>query len=157
MGNLIDFRQVITQIIGFLIFLFILRKYAWAPLLTTLENRRQKIAADLADAEGRKKEAHELKAELDRQLRSIEQQARTRIQEATAEGQAVAAQIKSDAQAQARQRLERANAEIDAERAKAQRTLHDDLANMAVTAAEKILRAKLDAGEQRRLIAEFIG
>ena len=155
--SLIDFKQVATQIVGFLVFLFILRKVAWVPLLATLEARREKIAADLSEAEARKREAGELRSELDRQLRGIETQARTRIQEAVAEGQAAAVQIKADAQAQARARLERGLAEIEAERAKAQKALHEDLARMAVAGAEKILRAKLDEAEQRRLIAEFIG
>ena len=40
MGSLIDFKQVATQIVGFLIFLFLIRKYAWGPVLDTLEARR---------------------------------------------------------------------------------------------------------------------
>ncbi|MGH7724616.1 MAG: F0F1 ATP synthase subunit B [Candidatus Eiseniibacteriota bacterium] len=157
MGNLIDFKQVITQIVGFLIFLWLIRKYAWGPLLSTLEARQQKIAADLLDAETTKREAGELKVELETKLRGIEQQARTRIQEAVAEGQEVAAQIRADAQQQARARVERAQAEIESEKAKAQKALHEDLSRMAVLGAEKILRKKLDEAEQRRLIAEFIG
>ena len=39
MGGLIDFKQVATQIVGFLIFLWLVRKYAWGPLLATLEAR----------------------------------------------------------------------------------------------------------------------
>ena len=48
MGGLIDFKQVATQIVGFLIFLWLVRKYAWGPLLATLEARRKKIEGDLA-------------------------------------------------------------------------------------------------------------
>lgn len=157
MGNLIDFRQVITQIVGFLIFLWLVRKYAWTPILATLEARREKIASDLSDAEARKREAAELKTELEQKLRGIEVQARTRIQEAMTEGQAVAAQIKADAQEQARARVARGLSEIESEKAKAEKALHEDLTRMAILAAEKILRKKLDEAEQRRLIAEFIG
>jgi F-type H+-transporting ATPase subunit b len=156
MGSLIDFKQVLTQIVGFLIFLWLMRKYAWAPLLATLEARREKIAADLDEAEATKRQAAELRADLDRQLKVIEQQARTRIQEAVNEGQEVAAQIKADAQAQARARLERADAEIETERAKAQKGLQEQLAVLAVTGAEKILRKKMDDAEHRRLVSEFI-
>ena len=156
MGNLIDFRQVITQIVGFLIFLWLIRKYAWGPVLETLEARRQKIVDDLAHAESEKQAAAALKADLDRQLKGIEAQARTRIQEAVTEGQQIAAGIKADAQEQARARLVRAESEIEGERIKAQKSLHQDLAHKAVAGAEKILRKKLDETEQRRLIAEFI-
>jgi F-type H+-transporting ATPase subunit b len=156
MGNLIDFKQVLTQIVGFLIFLWLIRKYAWGPVLETLEARRAKIATDLAHAEQEKQDAAALKADLDRQLKGIEAQARAKIHDAVVEGQAIAAGIKSDAQAQARERLVRAEGEIEGERAKAEKALQEDIARMAVAGAEKILRQKLDAAEQRRLVAEFI-
>ena len=87
MGSLIDFKQVATQIVGFLIFLFLIRKYAWGPVLGTLEARRAKIVGDLAHAEKEKQDAAALKADLDRQLKGIEAQARQKIQEAVSEGQ----------------------------------------------------------------------
>ena len=156
MGGLIDFKQVATQIVGFLIFLWLVRKYAWGPLLATLEARRKKIEGDLADADAKKRDAAALQAKLDQELRGIEQQARVRIQEAVTDGQRIAAEIKADAQTEARARLLRAEAEIDGERAKAQKSLRDDLARLAVAGAEKILRKKLDDAEQRRLIGEFL-
>jgi len=157
MGNLIDFKQVATQIVGFLIFLWLIRKYAWGPVLETLEARRKKIVDDLAHAEAEKQAAAALKAELDQKLKGIEAQARVRIQEAVTEGQKMAEEIKSDAQTKARERLVRAEAEIEGERAKAQKGLQEDLARMAVRGAENILRRKLDdAAEQHRLVAEFI-
>jgi len=156
MGNLIDFKQVLTQIVGFLIFLWLIRKYAWGPVLETLEARRAKIVSDLAHAEKEMQDAAALKADLDRQLKGIDAQARAKIQEAVAEGQAMAAEIKTDAQVQARARLQRAEGEIEGERAKAEKALQEDIARMAVAGAEKILRKKLDEAEQRRLVAEYI-
>ena len=156
MGNLIDIKQVLTQIVGFLIFLFLIRRFAWGPVLEMLEARRAKISGDLADAERKKQEAAELKARLEQELRGIDQQARQRIQEAVTEGQRIATEIRADAQAQARARLDRAEAEIEGERAKAQKSLHEDMARLAVGGAERILRKKLDETEQRRLIGEFI-
>ena len=156
MGNLIDIKQVLTQIVGFLIFLFLIRKYAWGPVLETLEARRAKIVGDLAHAEKEKQDAAALKADLDRQLKGIDAQARQKIQEAVSEGQRIAADIKSDAQNQARARLERAEADIQNERLKAEKALQEDVAKMAVQGAEKILRKKLDEPEQRRLIAEYV-
>ena len=44
MNGLIDIRQVATQILGFLILLWIMRKYAWGPLLGQLAARREKFA-----------------------------------------------------------------------------------------------------------------
>ena len=51
--NLIDIRMVGTQILGFLLLLWGLRKWAWGPLTAQLEARRQKIAAEFAEEIGR--------------------------------------------------------------------------------------------------------
>ena len=80
--NLIDVRQVITQILGFLIMVWVLRKYAWGPLLGMLEARRQKIAGEFQAADRLKAEAVELKNRYELELRSIEGHARQRLQEA---------------------------------------------------------------------------
>ena len=88
--ELIDIRQVLTQILGFLLMVWILRRYAWGPLIGMLEARREKIAGEFKEVERLKSEAGELKARYDGELRTIEAQARQRITEAVAEGQRVA-------------------------------------------------------------------
>ena len=156
MNGLIDVRQVATQILGFLLLLWGLRKWAWGPVLGMLEARRQKIAGEFAEAERRKGEALELKARYEQDLRGIEAQARQRIQQAVAEGQKVAAEIKSQAQADAQQRVARAEDEIAREREKAKEMLNERIISLAVRSAEKILRQKLDEPAQRKLAGEFI-
>ncbi|HEY6867648.1 MAG TPA: F0F1 ATP synthase subunit B [Candidatus Eisenbacteria bacterium] len=156
MNGLIDVRQVATQILGFLLLLWGLRKWAWGPVLGMLETRRQKIAGAFDEAERRKHEALELKARYEQDLRGIEAQARVRIQQAVAEGQKVAAEIKSQAQAEAQHRIARAEEEIVREREKAKEVLKESIIGLAVRSAEKILRQKLDDPAQRRLAGEFI-
>jgi F-type H+-transporting ATPase subunit b len=154
--NLIDVRQVLTQILGFLIMVWVLRRYAWRPLLGALEARRERIAAEFAEAERLKGHAEELRARYEQQLRSIEAQARLRLQEAVAEGQRVAAEIKAQAQQEAAQRLERAADDIAREREKAKEILKQQIIRLSMRSAEKILREQLDESAQRRLAAAFI-
>jgi len=156
MNGLIDFKQVATQILGFLILLWGLRKWAWGPVLGMLETRRQKIAGAFDEAERRKTEALELKAKYEQDLRGIEAQARQRIQQAVTEGQQVAAEIKVQAQADAQERLARAEDEIHREREKAKELLKQHIVGLAVRTAEKILRQNLDDKAQRKLASEFI-
>ena len=156
MNGLIDIKQVATQILGFLILLWGLRKWAWGPVLGMLEARRQKIAGEFAEAERRKAEALELKARYEQDLRNIETQARERIQQAVTEGQKVAAEIRSQAQSDAQQRMARAEDEIAHEREKAKGVLKEQIISLAVRSAEKILRQKVDDPAQRKLAGEFI-
>ncbi len=156
MGNLIDVRQVLTQILGFLILLWGLRKFAWGPVMGMLEARRQKIAGEFDLAATKQSEAEQLKARYEQELRGIEAQARQRILDAVTEGQKVAAEIKAQAQRDAVERGVRADDEIAREREKAKELLKERMIHLAMRSAEKILRQKLDDASQRKLVGEFI-
>ena len=135
---------------------WLLGRYGWKPLLGHLEARRQKIEGDYAAAEQARLEAEQLKAKYDQDLRGIDAQARARIQEAVVEGQRVAEEIKSQAQADAQARLKRAEEEVALERDKAKGQIREQVVTLSIRTAEKILRAKLDDPAQRRLAGEFI-
>jgi F-type H+-transporting ATPase subunit b len=154
--NLIDIRQVLTQIIGFLLMVWLLRRYAWGRVLGMLEARRTKIAGEFQQADRAKAEANELRLKYEQELRGIEAQARQRLQESVAEGQKVAAEMKAQAQREAAQRLARADDEIAREREKAKELLKEQVIRLSMRTAEKILRQKLDESTQRKLVGEFI-
>lgn len=154
--NLIDWRMVGTQVLGFLVLLWALGKWAWGPLTAQLEARRQKIADEFSEADRRQKSADALKAKLEQDLRGIEAQARARLQESVAEGQKVAAEIRAQAQKEAQDRLARADDEMMREREKAKELLKEQVIDLSISTAEKILKAKLDDPAQRRLAGQFI-
>jgi F-type H+-transporting ATPase subunit b len=156
MNGLIDPAQVITQILGFLILLWGMKKFAWGPVLGMLEARRTKIAGQFAAAEHAVAEANESKARFEAELRGIEARARQRLQESVAEGEKVAGEIRSQARADAASRLERAQDDIVREREKARELLKQQMVHLSIRTAEKILRQKLDDPAQRRLVGEFI-
>ena len=154
--ELIDIRQVLTQILGFLIMVWILRRYAWGPLIGMLEARREKIAGEFKEADRLKAEAVELKSRYDAELKTIDAQARQRITEALNEGQRVAGEIRVQAQTDATARLQHAADEIMREREKAKEVLKRQVIDLSLRTAEKILRTKLDDAAQRKLAGEFI-
>ncbi len=156
MNGLIDFKLVLTEILGFVLLVWVLGRYAWKPILDKLEARRQKIEGDYADAERNRHEAEQLKAKFEADLRGIEAQARTRIQEAIVEGQKVAEEIKAQAHTDAQARLKRAEEEVALENDKARGAIREQIVTLSIRTAEKILRTKLDDPAQRRLAGEFI-
>lgn len=156
MNGLIDVRLVLTQIFGFLLMVWILRRFAWGPLMKVLDERRNAIAGEFNEAERLKAEAAEARAHFEQEMRSIDAHARQKLNEAVTEGQKVAAEIKTQAQQEAQQRLQRAEDEIEREREKAKETLKDQIIHMSMRTAEKILRQKLDDPAQRKLIGEFV-
>jgi F-type H+-transporting ATPase subunit b len=154
--ELIDIKMVGTQILGFLLLLWGLSKWAWGPLTAQMEARRQKIAGEFAEAERRQHAADALKAKFEQDLRGIDAQARAKLQEAVAEGQRVAGEIRTQAQKEAQDRLARAEEEMMREREKAKELLKEQIIALSLATAEKILKSKLDEPAQRKLAGQFI-
>jgi F-type H+-transporting ATPase subunit b len=148
--------QIVTHIIGFLIAVWILRKFAWGPILRLLEERRQKIQGEFDRIGEEQKRNAALRAEYEAQLRGIEAQARVRIQEAVQEGQKVAGSIREQAREEAHQQIARAREEVGRERDKAQVALRNDMVDMVLRATERLLHERLDEERHRRLVSEFI-
>jgi F-type H+-transporting ATPase subunit b len=153
---LVDWPLVLTQILGFLVLLWVLRAFAWGPLIGLLEERRRRIAGEFEEAERRKADADVLKARYEQDLKGIEAQARQRLLEAVAEGQRVAAEIKTQAHTDAAARLARADEEIVHDQQQAREVLKQQVAALSIRTAEKILREKLDDPAQRRMVERFI-
>jgi F-type H+-transporting ATPase subunit b len=154
--NLIDIRMVGTQILGFLLLLWGLSKWAWGPLTQQLEVRRQKIAGEFAEAERRQIAADQLKAKLEQDLRGIDAKAREKLQEAVSEGQKVAGEIRAQAHTEAQARIARAEEEMMREREKAKELLKEQVIALSLATAEKILKSELDEPAHRKLAGQFI-
>jgi F-type H+-transporting ATPase subunit b len=154
--ELINVPQVATQIIGFLLMVFVLRRLAWGPILEVLQKRRDKIAGEFREVERVRGEADQLRDQYEARLKTADAEARQRLQAAVADGQRVAAEIKTQAQAEAAQRLERANDEIAREREKAKEMLKEQVIRLSMRTAEKILRQRLDDAAHRKLVGEFV-
>jgi F-type H+-transporting ATPase subunit b len=152
----IEISQILTHMVGFLVALAILRRYAWKPILGLLEERRQKIVDEFAAIEAKKAEAENLLRSYEERLRKIEEEARLRLNEAVAEGQAVAAQIKAHAQEDARKIVSRAKSELARDVAQARSQLKADMVAMTIGATERLLREKLDTEQHRKLVTRFL-
>lgn len=152
----IEWSQVLTHLVGFLVAFFILKAYAWKPILKVLDDRRQRIADEFKDIEEQKHRADQLFAEYEERLSKIEDQARGRIQEAVAEGQRVAGEIRQSAQDEARRVMERAQADIARELAKARVQLKEEMVGLTLGATERLLREKLDGPGHRKLVERFL-
>ena len=149
-------QQVLTQIVGFLIVLWVLKRFAWKPILTLLEERRQKIKSEFEAAAQKKEEANQLLSSYEAKLKEIDAAARAKITEAVAEAQKIAAEIKEEARKEGRELVVRSQAEIAREIDKAKVQLKEDMVAISLTATEKIISQKLDEQGHRRLVEEYL-
>lgn len=152
----LEIGQIVTHIIGFLIAVFLLKKFAWKPLLSILEERRSKIKSEFDSIDKEKKKVNDLLSDYQTKLKEIDSLARVKIQEAAREGQKLANEIKENARGESKDILTRAREEIQRDVDKAKVQLKDDLVNMTMRATEKLIRERLDEEKDKKLIAEFI-
>lgn len=146
----------ITHTIGFLVTLWILKKYAWGPLLGLLDERREKIKSEFQKIEDDRADVEKLTAEYEAKLREIENERRAALTEAINEGKKVAEEIKSNAHTEAKQIVEKAQQDLNRDVAKAKVQLKEDMVEMTMYAAGKIINEKLDDAKHRQLIGGFI-
>jgi F-type H+-transporting ATPase subunit b len=138
-----DYGLLFWMLLSFSILLFILKKYAWKPILQSIKSREELIAKSLRDAEYARNEVAKLedrnisllaKAQEDRDL--VMAQARKQKDKIIEEAQVIA-------QAEAKKILDQAKVEITRERESAQNEIKAYASQIVLQAAERLLRKEL--------------
>jgi F-type H+-transporting ATPase subunit b len=151
-----DWVSALWVIIIFLIMLAILYPTAWKSVMAGLKAREQRIRNDIAEAEAARAKADATLREYNTQLASAEQRVREMIASATADGERVAAQIRTRAEAEAQDVRERATKEIELAKKQAISEIYEQAATLATGVAEKILRRNLNPEDQRDLVTRSL-
>jgi F-type H+-transporting ATPase subunit b len=145
----LQWKALLTQVVGFLIVLWLLRKYAWGKLLAFTEKRRETIEKSKMDADA-------LRRRYEEELAGIETTRRTRIQDAAHEASEIATQIREEARREVVDLRVKANQDIGMEMDKANAAFRDQMVNAVIAATDKMIRLRLDDAQHRRLINEFL-
>lgn len=148
--------QLLTTAIGFLLFVWVLAKFAWGPILNLLDERRAKIESDYAKAEQNLAAAESLRGDFESKLADIKVLEREKIQEAVKRGEQLGDGIVAKARQSADDTRLKAERDIDLEAHKAQIQLRDTVVTMAIGAAEKVIGERMDDQLHRKLIQEYI-
>lgn len=152
----IQIQQLLTHAIGFLIVLWILKRFAWGPLLSLMEERRNRIAGEFQKIQQDQAAVDRLAADYEAKLKDIDNERRARLVEAVNEGKKVAEEIKAVAQNDAKLITAKAKSELERDVAKAKVQLKEDMISLTITAAEKIINEKVDDPKHRELIGRFM-
>jgi len=151
-----NFGLVIWLAIVFLVLLFVLRRYAWGPITTALEERERTIDGSIQRAEKALAEAKQVQADNERARREAEQEAQRLLREAREEAERLRGEEVQKTREQIQHLRTQAEAEIEREKESALDALRAEVADLAIQAAEKILQESLDAPRQRRLVEGFL-
>jgi F-type H+-transporting ATPase subunit b len=148
----LDLAQILSQSFSFLILLWLLKRFAWGPLLTLLDKRRAHIEEELRQVAQSRSELAQLQDDYSQRLAKIDEEARSKIQQAILEGKRIAIEVQEQAREQALAILTKSKETLELELAKAKVTLRDQVAEMTVNALERVLRQKLDEKTDQYLV-----
>jgi len=148
--------QSVAAIVVFVVVMVILKKAAWGPILTGLQDRENKIKSDLLAAENASKQAQASLEEYRKQLASANDEGRKIIDQAKADAQRVANQLREQAAAEITILKNRAEADIKAAKEQALAEVYEQTAVLATNVAGKILRRQITAEDQQTLVRESL-
>ena len=140
------------QLLSFVVFVWFTMKYVWTPIVAALEERKGKIADGLAAAE----RGHHAKELAQQKAAESMHEAKAHAAEILGLAQKRAAEIvdeaKFDARAEGGRLLTAAKAEIERESNRVKEQLRDQVAQLALAAAEKILYKEIDAAKHKDIL-----
>ena len=140
--------------LSFLVLLFILRKFAWKPILNSVNERESSIKNALAEAEKARLEMENLQADNERILKEARAERETMLKEARELKNKIVADAKEEAQAQAGKMIEQAQTAIESEKKAAMAELKSHVAGLAVEIAEKVVREELSNKDKQLELVE---
>ena len=147
---------IIGQIVAFIAFVAFCMRYVWPPILAAMEERQQKITDGLAAAD-RAGHALELaqKAAVDR-LAEAKKEAAVIVDSANKRAATLVDEAKVAAVAEADRVKELATAEVEREKAQAKEQLLAQVSALAVSGAEKVLGAEIDADKHAAILEQLV-
>ena len=147
---------MIWTIISFLVTLFVLKRYAFGPIQRMIDQRRERIAQAIAEADNARAESRRLLDE----HRKLIGQAKSESEQILAEARRIAdaqrARVRQETDEDRQPRLDETRRQIDQATVQALGQIRDEVGRLSLLAAEKVTRKSLDQADQKRLIDEAL-
>jgi len=147
----------VVQTILLLLLIFIMVKFAWKPILNSLNEREEGIQGALDAAEKAKREMENLQADNQKLLQEARLEREAMLKEAREMKAQMITDAETQAQTQANKMIEQAQLAIDNEKKTAMAELKNHVANLSVDIAEKVVRQELsNKGKQLELVESML-
>jgi len=141
---------------NFLIFAFIIVRYALPPIRNFLQSRHDEVLATVREAAAKKQQAEATVQDYKRRLALVEQEAQSMLASLRAEGEKEKAKLLSDAQTLAAKIKEDARFLADQEVRVARQKIREEMAGEAEARARELVQHHLSSTDQGRLVEDFI-
>ena len=145
------------QTVIFLLLIWLLKKYAWTPILNTINDREEGIKNALESAERAREEIKTLKASNDKVLKEAKIERDNILKEASSLKKSILEEAKSEAKTEAQKIIDNANDSIKNEKEAAVSEIKKQVASLSIEIAENILKSELsNSNKQKELLNQAI-
>lgn len=149
-----DFGLLIWTGLIFVLLMFVLTKFIWKPILSSVNAREQKITDALELAERTKAEMTALQAANENLLKEARAERDAIVKDAKEVATGMVEKAKADAKSEANKIVEAARVSINAEKVAAIAELKTQVASISIEIAEKIVRGELSSDDKQKALAE---
>ena len=153
-----DVGLLFWTFISFAILFFLLKKFAWKPIVGTVNDREKSIKEALASAEAAKLEMQNLTADNERILKEARAEREIMMKEAREIKTKMISDAKDEAKDSADKMITQAQAAIESEKKAAVAELKSQVASLSIEIAEKVMKSELsDTSKQLKLVEDMLG
>lgn len=154
----IEPSTIIGTLCNTLILFLLFKKFLFAPVNKIIEERKAQVSKTYEEADAALASAKSKETEYNEKLAAAKSEADERVREATRKAQQRSDEIIANAKQEAAGLVDKANADIERERKRAVNRIKDEISDIAVTIAGKVIGREVAGDEEQdRLIDEFIG
>ncbi|MEN8137540.1 MAG: F0F1 ATP synthase subunit B [Bacteroidota bacterium] len=148
---------IVWTLIPFIILMFLLKKFAWKPILSAVKDREESINDALEAADKAKEEMAKLQSDNEKILKEARLERDLIMKEARQMKDRMISDAKSEASKEAEKMIELAKTSIERETMQAMTELKNQIADLSVEIAEKVLRSELsDKDKQMSLVEKLV-
>ncbi len=147
----INLKIFIAQLVNFGVVLLVLWKWAYKPVVNLLEQRQEKIAQGIKQAEEVEKRVHNLESEQKKVIAEARAEATSILEEARASADERKGKLLSKAKEEVQSVVQKGKAQLAAEKDQMIRDARDEIAKIAVEASRKILAESVDTKTAQKL------
>ena len=147
---------LIAQMITFGILIWFTMKYIWPHLMTAMDERARRISEGLSAAEKARKDLADADARVADEIRKARTEAAAIIDKAHQQAGQIVEKAKQDAIVEATRQKATAAADIESMAHRAREELRSQVASLAVSGAEKILKREIDANAHKALLDQLV-
>ena len=152
----VNFWQTLISLCNLLIIFLIMKKFLFKPVQAMMKTRREQVDKIYSDADESRESANQMKQEYEQKMASARQEADSLIKSATQTAQRKSDQIVAEANSQASHVKQKAEADIEQQKKQMLNEVRQDISELAVDIASKVIEREINKGDYDAFVDEFI-